>query len=143
MGPGGVGKTRLALHVAADLAAEFSDGVVFVGLTPIADPALVIPTIARALGLQHVGASGGSPPLAEVLSAYLHPRNVLLLLDNVEQVVEAAPLLADLLAVAPDLKILATSREVLRLSSEHVLIVPPLALPNSTSARGLRGSRRE
>ena len=92
-GPGGVGKTRLALAVAAEVAGEFPDGVAFVALAPIRDPALVLPTIANAFGLRDTG----SRPLEERLVAHLRPRQFLLVLDNVEQVVEAAPLVADLL----------------------------------------------
>jgi predicted ATPase/DNA-binding CsgD family transcriptional regulator len=126
-GPGGVGKTRLALAAAAAAAEDFADGVVFVPLDPLRDPALVLPTIARAFGLN----DAGNRPLAERLAAHLRPRRVLLVLDNLEQVVEAAPRIADLLTACSHLKVLATSRVVLHLSDEHDLPVAPLALPEA------------
>ena len=93
-GPGGVGKTRLATAVAGRLAEGFPDGLAFVGLAPVADPGLVAPTIAQALGVREAG----DEPLAERLAAYLRDKRLLLVLNNFEQVVEAAPLGADLLA---------------------------------------------
>jgi predicted ATPase/DNA-binding CsgD family transcriptional regulator len=128
-GPGGTGKTRLALRAAADAAANFADGVAFVPLAAIVDAALVIPTIAQALGLRD--GAGGS--LAERLRDYLRPRHLLLLLDNVEQVAEAAPALATLLADCPNLTLLVTSRAPLRLTAEHLFPVPPLALPDTAA----------
>src|SRR6185436_11399640 len=121
-GPGGVGKTRLALHLAAQLLEHFPHGIFFVNLAPIRDPALVIPTIAQSLGLKE------SPglPLIDSLKHYLRDRQMLLVLDNFEQVMEAAPTVAALLAVSPGLKVLATSREVLRLYEEHIFAVPTL-----------------
>ena len=89
-GPGGVGKTRLALRVAADAAAAFADGVAFVDLAPVADPDLVAPTVATALGVREAG----DRPIAERLAAALRDRDLLLVLDNFEQVIEAAPLVA-------------------------------------------------
>jgi predicted ATPase len=124
-GPGGVGKTRLALRVAAELSAEFADGAAVVDLAPLADPALVAATLARALGLREAG----DRPLADRLVDALRDRAVLLVLDNFERVVEAAPLVGDLLAACPRLTVLATSREPLRLAAERVVAVPPLALP--------------
>jgi class 3 adenylate cyclase len=97
-GPGGTGKTRLGLQVAAELTDEFEDGVFFVALAAITDPALVPPTIARTLGLTE---SGNQPP-GELLKGYLHDRQTLLLLDNFEQVLESASLLDGLLSAAPD-----------------------------------------
>jgi non-specific serine/threonine protein kinase len=126
-GPGGVGKTCLALAVAAAIAPEFADGVVFVPLDPLRDPALVLPTIANAFGLSEAG--GRSLP--DQLVAHLQAKELLLVLDNLEQVVSATPLLADLLAVCPRLKVLATSRVVLHLSGEHDAPVAPLALPGA------------
>ncbi len=123
-GPGGTGKTRLAIRVAEELGAEFADGVAFVGLAPIADPALVLPAMAQALGVR----GGGNRPPAEQLASALRDRELLLVLDNVEQVVGAAPQVADLLAAAPRLTVLATSRIPLRLSAEHRFPVPPLSL---------------
>ena len=124
-GPGGVGKTRLALQVASDVTQAFPDGVCLVALAQTRDPALVLPTIARALGLSDMG----SQPLAERLVGYLRTAQLLLVLDNVEQVVEAAPVVADLLSLCPHVKVLATSRVVLRLSDEHDVPVAPLAAP--------------
>jgi predicted ATPase len=126
-GPGGVGKTRLALQVAHEAAADFADGVAYVSLEPLRDPALVLPTIAGAFGLSEIGPR----PLAERLVAHLRPRQLLLVLDNVEQVVEAAPVVAQLLTVCPRLTVLATSRVRLHVSDEHDLPVPPLAVPSS------------
>ncbi|MGH2603592.1 MAG: ATP-binding protein, partial [Dehalococcoidia bacterium] len=125
-GPGGVGKTRLALSVADVVAAEFADGVVFVPLESLRDPAFVMPTIAKAFGLSDTGGR----PLTERLVVHLRPRQVLLVLDNVEQVVEAAPRIAELLHACPHLKVLATSRVVLRLSAEHDVPIFPLASPS-------------
>jgi predicted ATPase/DNA-binding CsgD family transcriptional regulator len=125
-GPGGVGKTRLAISVAGSIADAFADGVAFVQLAPIRDPSHVLSTIAHALGVQDAGGA----PLADRLTAVLHPKDFLLVLDNFEQVVEAAPGLAALLEACPRLAILVTSRITLRLSGEHVYAVPPLAAPD-------------
>jgi predicted ATPase/class 3 adenylate cyclase len=125
-GPGGMGKTRLALQAAADLQDDFTDSVYFVNLAPISHPSLVAATIAQAL---HVREAGGQP-LAERLTQYLRGKQLLLLLDNFEQVVAAAPLVGALLAAAPHLKALVTSREPLHLAGEHEYAVPPLALPD-------------
>ncbi len=124
-GPGGTGKTRLGLQAAAKLVNEFADGVFFVSLAPISDPALVAAAIAQALGLRDVGQS----PRA-VLKDYLREKHLLLLLDNFEHVAEAAPVVSDLLAAAPLLKLLVTSRAVLNVYGEHVCPVPPMALPD-------------
>lgn len=124
-GPGGTGKTRLALQVAADLLDEMEDGVVFVPLAPISDPDLVPATIAKVLGVQEAV----DRPLLENLKQSLRDRHLLLVLDNFEQVLEAAPLVADLAAECPRLKLLVTSRATLRIYGEHSLPVPPLALP--------------
>ena len=124
-GPGGVGKTRLALRVAENVAPDFADGVAFVSLAAVADPNLVASTIAQALGLREVG----DRSVAEQLTDALRDRRLLLVLDNFEQVVDAAPLVAALLTGAPWLKVLITSRTVLRLSGERVVPVEPLALP--------------
>ena len=125
-GPGGVGKTRLAQQVATDLLDDFADGVTFVSLAPISDPALVIPTLAGTLGLREEG----NQPLLENLKRYLQTKQQLLLLDNFEQVVEAAPTVVDLLTHCPQLKVLITSREVLRVRGEHEFAVPVLMLPD-------------
>ncbi len=127
-GTGGVGKTRLGLQVATQLLDDFANGVSFISLAPISDPNLVIPTIAQALGIKESGAR----PLLDLLKASLRDKHLLLLLDNFEQVVTAAPRLSDLLVGCPDLKLLVTSRAVLHLSAEQELAVPPLALPDFT-----------
>ena len=124
-GPGGTGKTRLALQAVAELADEFTHGVWFAALAPIRDPELVLPAIAAALGVQE--APGTSP--AETLKEFLRERRLLLLLDNFEQVLDAGPAVAELLAAAPGLKILVTSRGLLRVYGEHDFPVPPLTLP--------------
>jgi len=124
-GPGGVGKTRLALQVAADVAQAFPDGVCLVALAQIRDPALVLPTIARALGLSDMG----SQSLGDRLVTSLRTARLLLVLDNVEQVVDAAPAIVDLLSLCPQLKVLATSRVVLHVSDEHDVPVAPLTAP--------------
>ena len=126
-GPGGVGKTRLALKVAADLSDHFTDGASIVGLAGIRDPELVAATLAQALGAVEV--DGRTP--VEGLRASLRETELLLVLDNFEHVVEAAPLLTDLLTFCPRLKMLVTSRTALRLSGERDYPVPPLALPDS------------
>ncbi len=128
-GPGGVGKTRLALQVAADLRAAFADGVYFVPLAPINDPDLVVSIIAQALGIKEIGGQS----LAERIKEHLRDRCALLVLDNFEQVLAAAPLVAELLAAAPAVTVLVTSRTVLHLSGEHEFPVPPLALPDPTA----------
>lgn len=124
-GPGGVGKTRLAMQVAAELASEFTHGIVFVTLASLRDPALVVPAIAQELGMR----TAVGQPLAAQLKAFLDSRRMLLVLDNFEQVVEAALEIADLAATVPSLSVLVTSRERLRLSIEHAYLVTPLALP--------------
>ena len=125
-GPGGIGKTRLGLQVAADLLDEFEDGVFFVELAPITDPALVASAIAEALGV----VEAGDQPLEEVLKDYLRDKELLLLLDNFEQVLGAAQRGGKLLSACPKLKVLATSRSVLRVYGEQEYPVPPLELPS-------------
>jgi predicted ATPase/DNA-binding CsgD family transcriptional regulator len=125
-GPGGVGKTRLALAAARDLLPDFVDGVCFVPLAAISDPTFVLPALAQALGLREMDAYA---PLEE-LQAALGSQSLLLLLDNFEQVLAAAPPLADLLAACPQLKLLVTSRAALRLHGEHELAIFPLAVPD-------------
>jgi predicted ATPase/DNA-binding SARP family transcriptional activator len=122
-GTGGTGKTRLALEVAAELVEEYPDGVFFVSLAPIRDPALVIPTIAQTLSVKEEAGK----PVAATLARELELKTLLLFLDNFEQVVDAAPGVAELLERAPKLTILATSREPLHLGAEHEYAVPPLA----------------
>jgi predicted ATPase/DNA-binding SARP family transcriptional activator len=123
-GPGGAGKTRLGLAVASELGPELRDGAVFVDLSSVGDPALLGSSIAQELGL----AEGGTP-VRETLAEHLQSRSMLLLLDNLEQLVPHVELVAELLAAAPRLLVLATSRAPLRLAGEHEYPVPPLALP--------------
>ena len=126
IGPGGTGKTRLSLQVAAEVLDDFPDGVFFVPLAPLTDPALVLPAIAAALGLrEEVG-----QPLADRLRDVVAARTVLLVLDNIEHLTEAAPAVGHLLESAPRLKVLATSRTPLHLRAEHEYPVPPLSLPH-------------
>ena len=130
-GPGGVGKSRLALEVAGRLGSSFADGVRFVDLAPVQRADLVAAAIAAGLGLR----TSGGPLIADV-KAYLRPRRLLLLLDNFEQVTVAAPLVAELLAAAAGLVVLVTSRTVLRLSGEHEFPVAPLPAPSAGSGGG-------
>jgi predicted ATPase/DNA-binding CsgD family transcriptional regulator len=138
VGPGGVGKTRLALRVAEEADSAFRDGVVFVGLGQISDAEQVLPTIAKALEVREAAGER----LDDLLATALLGRRLLLVLDNLEQVLDAARLLAELLLVCPALKILATSRELLHVSGEHGFPVPPLSLvethasPSSPAAGG-------
>ena len=125
-GPGGTGKTRLALQAAADLLEEFEDGVFFVALATITDPELVPSTIAGPLGVKE----SAEQPLIESLKSYLQEKHLLLVLDNFEQVVQEAPVVGELVAACPKLKALATSRTPLRLYSEQEYPIPPLALPD-------------
>ena len=125
-GPGGAGKTRLAVRVAEDLLARFADGVRFVDLAPISDPGLASLEIARTLGVPETGVLS---PLNAV-AAHLRDRQMLLLLDNFEQVVLAAPVAIHLLLACPGLKVLATSRVTLHVRGEQVYPVPPLSLPD-------------
>ena len=129
-GAGGSGKTRLALEVAARLQDAFADGVVFVDLTPLRDAAFVLPTIAEALGVRE----RPGQPLRDTLARFLAPQQLLLLLDNCEQVLEAAPHIAALVGACPRLAVLATSREALRLRGEHLFPVSPLPLPATERA---------
>jgi predicted ATPase len=124
-GPGGVGKTRLAIQVATDLASQFADGAAFVSLASLKDPDLVELTVAQALQVSE--ADGHS--IGERLREYLRPRQLLLLLDNAEHLLSAAPLATGLLDAAPRLTLLVTSREPLRVRDERVVPVLPLALP--------------
>lgn len=133
-GVGGTGKTRLALHVAgeSETVARFPHGVAFVNLGPIRDSSLFAPTIARALGL-----SDRSPVSVEVqLTTALRFRRLLLVIDNVEHLLEEAPLLGRLLSSAPGVSILATSRVPLHLYGEHEIRVPPLPLPSRRTTPG-------
>src|SRR5262245_40276672 len=123
-GPPGVGKTRLALEIAAELLGRFAEGVYLVELAAIRDPDLVLPTIAQNLGV----AEERGRPLLATLAEYLRGRQMLLVLDNFEHVADAAPLLADLLADAPSLTLMVTSRAALRVYGEQEFQVPPLEL---------------
>lgn len=131
-GPGGTGKTRLALQVASDLVGQYPDGVWFVPLAPIASAGRVASAIAEVLGVRE---SPGEP-IAESLKSFLRTRRLLLVLDNFEHVVEAAPLVSSLLASDPGLQVLATSRTPLRISAENELPIEPLGLPSRQT--GLR-----
>jgi predicted ATPase/transcriptional regulator with XRE-family HTH domain len=124
-GTGGIGKTRLGLQVAAELIDIFPDGVYFVDLALIREPALVSSAIAQTLGLRETG----SQPLLTQLKQFLRDKHMLLLLDNFEHLLDAAAHIAELLAATAQLKLLVTSREHLRLRGEKEVVVPPLALP--------------
>jgi predicted ATPase/DNA-binding CsgD family transcriptional regulator len=131
-GTGGSGKTRLALETAAHARQDFRDGVFFVDLAVISDPLLILPAIAQTINVK-----------TEKLKENLHNKQLLLLLDNFEHLMEAAPAVADLLVACPDPKFLITSREVLRLRGEHELSVLPLSLPvsrHTTSANEIEKS---
>jgi len=125
-GPGGVGKTRLLLAAAHNLTSDFADGICFVPLAAISDPDFVLPAIAQALGLREMAHRS----VLEELQVALGEQSLLLLLDNFEQVLAAAPRLSDLLAACPNLHLLVTSRAALRLHGEHEFAVSPLTLPD-------------
>ncbi len=129
-GPGGTGKTRLSLQLATTVADDFPDGVFFVPLEPIRDQMLVTSRIAAAVGI----ADTGRTPIAEALDEWLASRQVLLLLDNFEQVVDAGPVIAGLLRTAPGLKVIATSRAALHVSGEQEYPVPGLPTPPNPSS---------
>ena len=124
-GPGGIGKTRIALEAARIAAREFSRGVCFVDLSAVLEPELVIPTILRTLGLEEVPGT----PATQVLMHALRELELLLVLDNLEQVIESSTDIGTLLATCPDVMILATSRQQLNLRAEHMLALPPLSVP--------------
>ena len=132
-GPGGVGKTRLGLDVADNVQDEFADGVLFVPLAALDDPALLVPTVARLLGV----ADSGSRSPAERLRDHLRTRHVLLILDNLEHLLGAVAAVADLLTACPRLKVLATSRAPLRVRGEREFPVPPLSLPDRVNLPAL------
>jgi class 3 adenylate cyclase len=125
-GPGGIGKTRLALQAVADLLDDFSDGTFITSLATLTQAELFFSAVAGTLGVRETG----EQPLDESLKEYLSERRLLLLLDNFEQVLEAAPAVTELLARAPGLKVLTTSRASLGLYGEHEFPVPPLILPD-------------
>jgi len=133
-GAGGTGKSRLAIQIGLEMLDSFKDGVYLVRLEPISDPSLVIPTIAETLGIRE---SPGSQPIAEMLKEFLRDKQMLLLLDNFEQVVEVSPCVAELLETCPKLKAVATSRTPLRLRAEKELPVPPLAVPSDQNFNNL------
>jgi predicted ATPase/DNA-binding SARP family transcriptional activator len=135
-GAGGIGKTRLALQVATELVGEFRDGVFLVPLARLTDPDLVAATIAQTLELAEA-----EEPLELRLRRFVHKRQLLLLIDNFEHLLPAAPLLGELLEAAPGLKLLATSRALLRLSAEHQYPVPPLELPDPERLPGVAALR--
>jgi predicted ATPase len=126
-GPGGTGKTRLALQTASELIDRFTDGVYFVDLAPIREPEAVPAAIARTVGLRETS----DRPLLDEIKAQLQDRTILLLLDNFEQVTAAASMMGELLKECPNLKLLVTSREALHLRGEHIHPVPPLGLPGA------------
>jgi class 3 adenylate cyclase len=129
-GPGGVGKTRLALRVGVEVLDAFEHGVFLVELAAVGDPELVLPAVAEALAVR----PPSGQPLADLLRDYLRDRTLLLVLDSVERVLGAAPLVGGLLAAAPGLKVLATSRAALRLYGEQEFAVPALPLPDARGA---------
>jgi predicted ATPase/DNA-binding CsgD family transcriptional regulator len=133
VGPGGIGKTRLALRVANEVGGAFPDGVWFVSLAGVAGPARVLDGIADALGVKK---TGGRPAL-ELLAASLHDAEALLVLDNFEHLLDAAVVLIDLLSVCPRLTLLVTSQTLLRVSGEHAFPVPPLSMPGLDAAASL------
>lgn len=126
LGPGGIGKTRLAIHVATVLQEHFVDGVYFISLASITAPDFVAPAIAQGFGVQEVG----EQPVFEQVKVALRTKQTLLLLDNFEHVVSAAPVLTELLIACPRLKILVTSRAVLHIQGEYEYPTPPLAVPD-------------
>jgi predicted ATPase/DNA-binding XRE family transcriptional regulator len=132
LGPAGVGKTRLSQEVAASLRETFRDGVVFVPLAAIRDPELVLAAIAQAFALKN----SGNRPVDSLLQHMLHDRHLLLVLDNFEQVMGAAPAIAALLGACPQLQIVVTSRIRLGIRGEQLLPIPPLALPDLSHLPG-------
>jgi predicted ATPase len=129
-GPGGTGKTRLGLQAAQEMRDLFRHGVYFVPLAEIENSELIVSKIAQELGVRQ----GSSQPLLWNMKSYLREKHLLLLLDNFEHVVSAAPVVADLLAAAPQLKVLVTSRTILNLRGEQEFPVPPLKLPDPSQA---------
>jgi predicted ATPase/DNA-binding CsgD family transcriptional regulator len=132
IGPPGIGKTRLAIAAAASLLPEFAHGVYFVDLAPLSDASMVLPTLARTLGLR----PGNGQPLMPELVQLLAGRRVLLVLDNFEHVIQAALAITELLQATAQLKLLVTSRELLHLSADHSFPVPPLSLPPVLTDQG-------
>lgn len=137
-GPGGIGKTRLALDIATQMSAEFEHGVRFVALEAVLDADLVATTVARATGLLEAGVA----QVESTLSTALQQAETLLVLDNFEQVVAAGPLVGELLSACPRLKVLVTSRLLLRIDGEHALPVPPLGVPGLDAAASIETLRQ-
>ena len=135
-GPGGTGKTRLGLQVAADVIDRFADGAFFVGLAPISDPGLVASTIALAIGIET-----GTRPAIDSLKDYCQGKQLLLILDNFEQILPAAPLVAELLGASAGLKLVVTSRSALRIRGEHEFPVPPWRCRSQEAASASGRSR--
>ena len=138
-GPGGTGKSRLSLQIASDALADFEDGVFVVWLAAVTDPELVPSTIGEALGIREQGLR----PMAEIVKSYLSGKHMFLVLDNFEQVISAAPFVAEVLTASPLLKVLVTSRAALRISGEQEYPVPPMSLPHPDrlpSLETLKGS---
>jgi len=133
VGPGGIGKSRLALAVAERLRDRYPDGAVFVPLAPVREPDFLPGALVRALGLN----VNAGVPLIETIKGCLRSRRTLLVLDNFEQILDAAPLVAELLSDAPGLEVIVTSRAVLKISSEHEYVVLPLPLPRTADLRSL------
>lgn len=133
-GPPGTGKTRLGLRVAAEVLDQFADGAYFVELAPISDPALVANTIAQLFGVRETTGQ----PLLNTLKNYLREKRLFLLLDNFEQVIDAAPLVGELLSASTGVQALVTSREALRVYGEQEYTVPPLAVPDPSHTESLR-----
>jgi predicted ATPase/DNA-binding CsgD family transcriptional regulator len=134
-GPGGVGKTCLAIAAGRELAEVFPDGVRFVSLAPIRDPELVLPAVGRAVGVR----DAGTDTISGQLTSHLQDKRLLLILDNFEHVAEAAPGISELLSTCPLLSVLITSRMRLRLSGEREYPVPPLPLPDFARSHGREG----
>lgn len=134
-GPGGVGKTSLALDVAGALAGAFPDGVAVVELAPLGEASLVLPAVARALGAHQL-----APPLLDALAAFIGRRRQLVVLDNVEHVLDVAPDVAELLRRCPGLVVLATSRAALRVRAETERPLDPLPLPSGADPAAVGGS---
>jgi len=139
MGPPGVGKTRLATHVAAQMAGLFAHGPLFVDLTPITEPDDFLAALAQALGIQETS----GVPLIRTIIASLRPRNLLLILDNFEHIVQAGVHLPNFLMGAPNVKVLVTSREALRISGEHEHTLTPLNIPQHTISNPVESTEFE
>lgn len=131
-GPGGIGKTTLGLALVNEIVADFADGVCYAPLAAVTNPELVAATVARAAGL----GESSEAPAQDLLAAALRKSEMLLVLDNFEHVVAAAPLLSDLMALCPQLKVLVTSRVLLRVAGEYALPVPPLTVETEVGSRG-------